>query len=114
MTMMVISGLMEHVEITTCGLCFHSLSCQSSKCFCINCIDTVGSNCALLLYSCRNRDVHLILFYLNETLIGYIPNCALGVKALLATASIGAVWSSASPDFGVTVCYISCFRNPRN
>lgn len=34
---------------------------------------------------------------------GYIPNCALAVEAMLATASLGAVWSSTSPDFGVTV-----------
>ena len=34
---------------------------------------------------------------------GYIPNCALAVEAMLATASIGAIWSSTSPDFGVTV-----------
>ena len=34
---------------------------------------------------------------------GYIPNCAFAVEAMLATASIGAIWSSTSPDFGVTV-----------
>ena len=34
---------------------------------------------------------------------GYIPNCALAVEAMLATASIGAIWSSTSPDFGVAV-----------
>lgn len=40
---------------------------------------------------------------------GYIPNCALAVEAMLATASIGAIWSSTSPDFGVTVL----INNPR-
>ena len=34
---------------------------------------------------------------------GYIPNCALAVEAMLATASLGAIWSSTSPDFGVSV-----------
>ena len=40
---------------------------------------------------------------------GYIPNCALAVEAMLATASLGAVWSSTSPDFGVTVFTVSFF-----
>ena len=34
---------------------------------------------------------------------GYLPNSNLAVEAMLATASIGATWSSTSPDFGVTV-----------
>ena len=34
---------------------------------------------------------------------GYIPNCTLVVEAMLATASLGAIWSSTSPDFGVSV-----------
>ena len=32
---------------------------------------------------------------------GYLPNCPEAIVAMLATASIGAVWSSCSPDFGV-------------
>jgi len=36
-------------------------------------------------------------------LLGYIPNCSLAVEAMLATASLGAIWSSTSPDFGVEV-----------
>ena len=40
---------------------------------------------------------------------GYIPNCALAVEAMLATASISAIWSSTSPDFGVAVL----INNPR-
>jgi acetoacetyl-CoA synthetase len=32
---------------------------------------------------------------------GYLPNCPEAVIAMLATASIGAIWSSCSPDFGV-------------
>jgi len=34
---------------------------------------------------------------------GYLPNCIETVEAMLAAASIGAVWSATSPDFGVTV-----------
>ena len=34
---------------------------------------------------------------------GYLPNSNLAVEAMLATASLGAIWSSTSPDFGVTV-----------
>lgn len=34
---------------------------------------------------------------------GYMPNTADAVIAMLATTSIGAIWSCASPDFGVTV-----------
>ncbi|KAJ1560654.1 hypothetical protein HK096_007734, partial [Nowakowskiella sp. JEL0078] len=32
----------------------------------------------------------------------YIPNCPEAVIGMLATTSIGAIWSSASPDFGVS------------
>uniref|UniRef100_A0A1X7SNR0 Uncharacterized protein n=1 Tax=Amphimedon queenslandica TaxID=400682 RepID=A0A1X7SNR0_AMPQE len=32
----------------------------------------------------------------------YLPNSSTAVKAMLATASIGAIWSSTSPDFGST------------
>jgi len=32
---------------------------------------------------------------------GYLPNCPEAIVAMLATASIGAAWSSCSPDFGV-------------
>ena len=37
---------------------------------------------------------------------GYLPNCALAVEAMLATASLGAIWCSTSPDFGVSVSNI--------
>jgi acetoacetyl-CoA synthetase len=37
---------------------------------------------------------------LGDRVVAYIPNVAEAVVAFLATASIGAVWSSASPDFG--------------
>ena len=32
---------------------------------------------------------------------GYLPNCPEAIVAMLATSSIGAIWSSCSPDFGV-------------
>ncbi len=32
---------------------------------------------------------------------GFLPNCPEAVIAMLATASIGATWSSCSPDFGI-------------
>jgi acetoacetyl-CoA synthetase len=32
---------------------------------------------------------------------GFLPNCPEAVIAMLATTSIGAVWSSCSPDFGI-------------
>ncbi|XP_076816872.1 acetoacetyl-CoA synthetase-like [Clavelina lepadiformis] len=38
----------------------------------------------------------------GDRVVGYIPNCIEAVEAMLATASIGAIWSSTSPDFGVT------------
>lgn len=39
----------------------------------------------------------------GDRVVGYLPNSCLAVEAMLAAASIGAVWSSTSPDFGVTV-----------
>ena len=37
----------------------------------------------------------------GDRIAGYLPNIAEAVIAMLATAAIGAVWSSCSPDFGV-------------
>ncbi len=37
----------------------------------------------------------------GDRVAGYLPNLPEGVAAMLATASLGAVWSSCSPDFGV-------------
>ena len=34
---------------------------------------------------------------------GYIPNGLEALAAMLAVSSIGAIWSSTSPEFGVTV-----------
>jgi len=37
----------------------------------------------------------------GDRVVGYIPNCIEAVEAMLATSSLGAIWSSTSPDFGV-------------
>lgn len=37
----------------------------------------------------------------GDRVAGYLPNGPEAIIAMLATASLGAVWSSASPDFGV-------------
>jgi len=37
----------------------------------------------------------------NDRVVGYLPNCPEAIIAMLATASIGAIWSSCSPDFGI-------------
>lgn len=37
----------------------------------------------------------------GDRVVGWLPNIAETVIAMLATSSIGAVWSSCSPDFGV-------------
>ncbi len=36
----------------------------------------------------------------GDRVAGYLPNCPEAIIGMLATASIGAVWSSCSPDFG--------------
>ena len=37
----------------------------------------------------------------GDRVAGFIPNMPEAVIAMLATASIGAIWSSCSPDFGI-------------
>jgi len=38
----------------------------------------------------------------GDRVVGFLPNCPEAIIAMLATASIGAIWSSCSPDFGVS------------
>ncbi|XP_076046524.1 acetoacetyl-CoA synthetase-like [Oratosquilla oratoria] len=38
----------------------------------------------------------------GDRVVGYLPNCTGAVEAMLGTAMLGGVWSSTSPDFGVT------------
>jgi len=54
------------------------------------------------------NDLHDLVSRLSQALraagvakAGYLPNLPEGVAAMLATASIGAIWSSCSPDFGI-------------
>ncbi|XP_029077738.1 acetoacetyl-CoA synthetase isoform X2 [Monodon monoceros] len=37
----------------------------------------------------------------GDRVVGYLPNSAHAVEAMLAATSVGAIWSSTSPDFGV-------------
>ncbi len=37
----------------------------------------------------------------GDRVAGFLPNCPETVIAMLATASLGAIWSSCSPDFGI-------------
>ncbi len=37
----------------------------------------------------------------GDRVAGYVPNMPESIIAMLATASIGAIWSSSSPDFGI-------------
>ncbi|XP_065197311.1 acetoacetyl-CoA synthetase-like [Sycon ciliatum] len=38
----------------------------------------------------------------GDRVAGYLPNCPMALEAMLATTMLGGVWSSASPDFGVS------------
>ena len=38
----------------------------------------------------------------GDRVVGYIPNCPEAIEAMAAAASVGAIWSSTSPDFGVS------------
>jgi len=38
----------------------------------------------------------------GDRVAGFLPNCPETIVAMLATASIGAIWSSCSPDFGIS------------
>lgn len=37
----------------------------------------------------------------GDRVAGFLPNCSEAIVAMLAASSIGAVWSSCSPDFGI-------------
>ena len=37
----------------------------------------------------------------SDRVVGLLPNCPEAIIAMLATTSLGAIWSSCSPDFGV-------------
>lgn len=44
----------------------------------------------------------------GDRVAAYISNSPDAVVAMLATTSLGAIWTSASPDFGVTVSIFQC------
>jgi acetoacetyl-CoA synthetase len=48
---------------------------------------------------------------IGDRVVSYIPNCLEAIVVMLATTSLGAIWSSTSPDFGVTVGQILCVLN---
>jgi len=50
----------------------------------------------MLSHSLKERGVKK-----NDRVVGYLPNIPETIIAMLATTSIGAIWSSCSPDFGV-------------
>lgn len=52
--------------------------------------------------------LYIFLCCIISTCSGYLPNCALAVEAMLATSSLGAIWCSTSPDFGVSVSQNVC------
>ena len=39
---------------------------------------------------------------IGDRVAGYLPNCPEAIEIMAATSSIGAIWSSTSPDFGVS------------
>ncbi|XP_075574909.1 acetoacetyl-CoA synthetase isoform X2 [Pelecanus crispus] len=53
---------------------------------------------AVALYAAAMRKMGLKV---GDRVVGYLPNSIHAVEAMLAAASIGAIWSSTSPDFGI-------------
>ncbi len=39
----------------------------------------------------------------GDCIAAYIPNCYEAIVGMLSAASIGAIWTSTSPDFGTAV-----------
>ncbi len=59
--------------------------------------DALRDSVARLAKSMRARGIRN-----GDRVAGYLPNCPEAIIAMLATTSIGAIWSSCSPDFGST------------
>uniref|UniRef100_A0A8C3M003 Acetoacetyl-CoA synthetase n=1 Tax=Chrysolophus pictus TaxID=9089 RepID=A0A8C3M003_CHRPC len=53
---------------------------------------------AVALYAAAMRKMGVKI---GDRVVGYLPNSIHAVEAMLAAASIGAIWSSTSPDFGI-------------
>ena len=67
-----------------------------------------NQNPRILTYHDLNEEVKKTAYALRnmgvikgDRVAGFIPNMPEAVIAMLATASIGAIWSSSSPDFGI-------------
>jgi acetoacetyl-CoA synthetase len=58
--------------------------------------DELASEVASVAASLRDCGVQR-----GDRVAGFLPNCPEAVVAMLAASSIGAVWSSCSPDFGI-------------
>ena len=69
-------------------------------------IDESDARCALTYSQLREQVARLAGWMRQQgiqpgdRIAGFMPNCIETVVAMLATASLGAVWSSCSPDFG--------------
>ncbi|KAK4813200.1 hypothetical protein QYF61_017635 [Mycteria americana] len=53
---------------------------------------------AVALYAAAMRKMGVKV---GDRVVGYLPNSIHAVEAMLAAASVGAIWSSTSPDFGI-------------
>ncbi len=58
--------------------------------------DTLRAEVAAVAAGLRKKGV-----VAGDRVAGYLPNCPEAIIAMLAATSIGAIWSSCSPDFGV-------------
>jgi len=52
--------------------------------------------------SCLSAALRLAGLRPGDRVAGFMPNCPEAIIAMLATTSLGGVWSSCSPDFGVS------------
>ena len=51
----------------------------------------------------------------GDRVAGYLPNIPETIVAMVATTALGAIWSSASPDFGARACSTASARSsPRS
>lgn len=66
-------------------------------------LKAVGVKCGDRVAGLNSMVIRINIFYTKHCFKGYLPNCPECVIAMLATSSIGAVWSSTSPDFGTMV-----------
>ena len=46
----------------------------------------------------------------GDRVVGFLPNIPHAIIGLLASASIGAIWSSCSPDLGCRACWIDLVK----